>query len=85
MFIKWSWVDCDVFYEFGKFVYVMLNLYEYILFEEEELNYDDCIIEKEIDFDFFDDILLDDFLDVGEDIVLNIVGDKDGDIRFVIL
>lgn len=34
--------------------------------------------------DFFDDILLVDFLDVDEDLVLNIVGDIYGDIRFVI-
>lgn len=62
----------------------MLDLYEDILLEEEDLNYNDCIIEKEIDFDFFNDILLDDFLDVDKDFVLNIVGDIDGDIRFVI-
>lgn len=51
------------------------------MFEEEDLN---CIIEKENDFDFFDDILLVDFLDVDENLVLNIVGDINGDIRFVI-
>lgn len=66
-------------------MYVMSNLYEYISSEEEELNHDDRIIEKETDFDLLDDISLDDFPDVGEDIVSNIVGDTDGDIRSVIL
>lgn len=85
MSTKRSRVDRDVFYESGKPVYVMSNLYEYISSEEEELNHDDRIIEKETDFDLLDDISLDDFPDVGEDIVSNIVGDTDGDIRSVIL
>lgn len=42
------------------------------------------IIEKENDFDLLDDISLVDFPDVDEDLVLNIVGDTNGDIRSVI-
>lgn len=42
------------------------------------------IIEKENDFDLLDDISLVDFPDVVEDLVLNIVGDTNGDIRSVI-
>lgn len=42
------------------------------------------IIEKENDFDLLDDISLVDFPDVDENLVLNIVGDTNGDIRSVI-
>lgn len=60
------------------------DLYEEISSEEEDLNHDDRIIEKETDFDLLDDISQDDFLDVDEDFVSNIVEDTDGDIRSVI-
>lgn len=52
------------------------DLYEEIL-SEEDLNHDDRIIEKETDFDLLDDISQDDFLDVDEDFVSNIVEDTD--------
>lgn len=48
------------------------------------MNHDVCIIEKETDYDLLDDISQDDFLDVDEDFVSNIVEDTDGDIRYVI-
>lgn len=62
----------------------MSNLYEDISSEEEGLNHDDCIIEKDTDFDLLNDISLDDFPDVDKDFVSNIFGDTDGDIRSVI-
>lgn len=64
-------------------MYVIADLYDDIS-SEEDLNHDDRIIEKETDFDHLDDISLDDFPDVDEDFVSNIVGDTDGDIRSVI-
>lgn len=48
------------------------------------MNHDDRIFEKETDCDLLDDISLEDFPDVDEDFVSNIVGDTYGDIRFVI-
>lgn len=60
----------------------MSDLYEDISSEEEDLNHDDRIIEKDTDFDFLNDISLDDFPDV--DFVSDIFGDTDGDIRSVI-
>lgn len=84
MLTKRNRVDREVLYEFRKPVYVMSNLYEDISSEEEELNHDDRIIEKETNLDLLDDISIDDFPDVDEDFVSNIVGDIDGDIRSVI-
>lgn len=48
------------------------------------MNHDDRIFEKETDCDLLDDISLEDFPDVDEDFVSNIVGDTYGDIRSVI-
>lgn len=77
-------VDRDEFYESKKSVYVMSDLYENISSEEEDLNHDDRIIEKETDFDHLDDISLDDFLDVDEDFISNTVGDTDGEFSSII-
>lgn len=47
------------------------------------MNHNDRIIEKETDFDLLDDISPDDFPDVDEEFVSDIVGDTDGDIRSI--
>lgn len=60
-------VDRDVFYESRKPVYVMSDLYQDIS-SEEDLNHDDRKIGKETGFDLLDDISLDDFPDVDEDL-----------------
>lgn len=75
-------VDRDVFYESRKPVYVMSDLYQDIS-SEEDLNHDDRKLGKETGFDLLDDISLDNFPDVDEDFISNIVGDTDGDIRCV--
>lgn len=60
-------VDRDVFYESRKPVYVMSDLYQDIS-SEEDLNHDDRKLGKETGFDLLDDISLDDFPDVDEDL-----------------
>lgn len=60
-----------------KPVYVMSDLYKDFSSEEEDLNYNDRVIGKETNFDFLDAISLDDFPDVDEDFVSNIVGYTD--------
>lgn len=60
-----------------KPVYVMSDLYKDFSSEEEDLNHNDRVIGKETNFDFLDAISLDDFPDVDEDFVSNIVGYTD--------
>lgn len=67
MYTKRRRVDRDVFYESRKPVYVMSDLYQDIS-SEEDLNHDDRKIGKETGFDLLDDISLDDFPDVDEDL-----------------
>lgn len=60
-----------------KPVYVMSDLYKDFSSEEEDLNHNDRVIGKVTNFDFLDAISLDDFPDVDEDFVSNIVGYTD--------